>query len=169
MSAGPGAATERLSRALVRLLPRSVREDYGEPMVQLAKDRRRHGGEPIWRLWPSLVVDAVSTTARTHWEEAMPRVPAVFIGLIFAIAAFAVLSAPPPVRRVSAASGGGAPGPLPDGYPMLVVSTVESSIETTGARSVTLPPLTVAPACSCSSLSGSGRSSPAMLTTSPLA
>lgn len=106
MSAPSGAATERLSRALVRLLPRSAREDYGDAVVQLAKDRRRHGGEPIWRLWPSLVVDATSTAARTHREEAMPRIPAPAIGLVFAIAAFAVLSSSPAVGLALAALGG---------------------------------------------------------------
>lgn len=106
MSTRNGSVTERLSRALVRLLPRGARDDFGEAMVQLAKDRRRYDGEPIWRLWPSLVVDAVSTTARTRWEEAMPRVPAVFVGLIFAIAVFAVLSASPVVGFALAAVGG---------------------------------------------------------------
>lgn len=106
MSTRSGAATERFSRALVRLLPRSAREDYGDAVVQLARDRRRHGGEPIWRLWPSLVVDAASTTARTHWEEAMPRIPATLIGLVFAIAAFALLSSSPAVGLALAAVGG---------------------------------------------------------------
>ncbi len=107
MSALRRSGTERLSRALIRLLPRTTREDFGEPMVQLASDRRRFGGEPIWRLWPSLVVDALSTSARTHWEQTMPRVPAAVIGFIFAIAAFAILSASPlvglPVAAVGAA------------------------------------------------------------------
>jgi len=106
MSTRPAAATERLSRVLTRLLPRRARADFGEPMVQLAKDRRRYDDEPIWRLWPSLVVDAVSTAARSHREESMPRIPAVFIGLVFAIAVFAVLSASPAIGLVLAAVGG---------------------------------------------------------------
>lgn len=106
MSTGSGAATERLSRALVRLWARSARDHYGDAAVQLAKDRRRHGGEPIWRLWPSLVVDAASTTARTHWEEAVPRVPATAFGLVFAIAGFGVLSDSPVAGLAIAGVGG---------------------------------------------------------------
>lgn len=90
-------STERLSRLLVRLLPRSLRRDFGDDMVQLAQDRCRHGGEPLWRLWPSLVADASSTAVRLRWEEAMYVFPtrAVLIGVAFSISVLAVLSGDP--------------------------------------------------------------------------
>jgi hypothetical protein len=85
-------ATERVSRALVRLLPRSLRDEYGDDMVQLACDRRRHRHEPLWRLWPSLAGDALSSAIRLHWEEAVFPTRAALAGLGLAFAAFALLS-----------------------------------------------------------------------------
>lgn len=85
-------ATERVGRALVRLLPRSLREDHGDDMVQLARDRRRYGHEPRWRLWPSLAGDALSSAVRLRWEEAVFPTRAALAGLGLAFAAFAVLS-----------------------------------------------------------------------------
>lgn len=85
-------ATERVSRALVRLLPRSLREEHGDDMVQLACDRRRHRHEPLWRLWPSLAGDALSSAIRLRWEEAVFPTRAALAGLGLAFAAFAILS-----------------------------------------------------------------------------
>ena len=86
------SATERVSRALVRLLPRSFRDDFGEDVVQLACDRRRFGGEPLWRLWPSLVGDTASSAVRLRREEAMFPTRAVLAGFGLAFAVFAILS-----------------------------------------------------------------------------
>jgi hypothetical protein len=86
------SATEHVSRALVRLLPRSFRDELGADAVQLACDRRRHGHEPVWRLWPSLVGDAVSSAARLRLEETMFPTRAVVAGLALAFAVFAILS-----------------------------------------------------------------------------
>ena len=94
-NAGTDRSTERLARALVRLVPRSLREDFGEAMVQLARDRRRHGGEPLWRLWPSLVADTSSTAVKLRWEEAVFPIRALLIGLGVAVVALAVLSGDP--------------------------------------------------------------------------
>lgn len=85
-------ATERVSGVLVRLFPRSLREEHGDDMVQLACDRRRHGHEPLWRLWPSLTGDALSSAIRLHLEEAVFPVRAALAGLGLAFATFAVLS-----------------------------------------------------------------------------
>ena len=86
------SATERVSRVLVRLLPRSFRDDFGEDVVQLACDRRRFGGEPVWRLWPSLVGDTASSAVRLRREEAMFPTRAVLAGFGLAFAVFATLS-----------------------------------------------------------------------------
>lgn len=84
--------TRQISRTLVRLLPRSLREEYGDEMVQLACDRRRHGHEALWRLVPSLVGDTLSSAVRLHWEEAVFPTRAALAGFGLAFAAFAVLS-----------------------------------------------------------------------------
>ena len=61
-------------------------------MVQLACDRRRHRHEPLWRLWPSLAGDALSSAIRLHWEEAVFPTRAALAGFGLAFAAFAILS-----------------------------------------------------------------------------
>lgn len=57
-------STSRRSRALLRMYPREFRERYGQEMLQLVRDRHVHGGEPAWRLWPSVVADTVLTAPR---------------------------------------------------------------------------------------------------------
>jgi hypothetical protein len=86
------SATELVSRALVRLLPRSFRDDLGEDVVRLACDRRRFGGEPVWRLWPSLVGDTASSAVRLRREEAMFPTRAALAGFGLAFGVFAILS-----------------------------------------------------------------------------
>jgi predicted permease len=55
---------ERWYRRLLRLYPREFREEFGEEMTQLYRDRRR--GESVWSLWRSLVVDLVKTAPSEH-------------------------------------------------------------------------------------------------------
>lgn len=84
--------TERFSRALTYWLPRDLRDECGDDIVQLACDRRRYRQEPLWRLWPSLVGDTASSAVRFRLEEAMFPTRAVLGGLGLAFAAFAFLS-----------------------------------------------------------------------------
>jgi hypothetical protein len=81
-----------LSRGLVRLMPRSLRHEYGADMVQLALDRRTHSGEAAWRLWPALLSDTAVVVARTRTEQLMNSMRALGVGVLLAVATFAALS-----------------------------------------------------------------------------
>jgi hypothetical protein len=87
--------TRFLSRGLVRLMPRALRDEYGSDMVQLALDRLTHSGEAAWRLWPSLVGDTAVVIARTRTEQLMSSMRALAVGVLFAVATFAALSGDP--------------------------------------------------------------------------
>lgn len=84
-----------LSRGLVRLMPRALRDEYGPDMVQLALDRRTHSGESAWRLWPLLVSDTAVVIARTRTEQLMSTMRALAVGVLLAVATFAALSGDP--------------------------------------------------------------------------
>ncbi len=87
---------DRLDRAMaavaVALLPADLRAEHGGDIVQLVLDRRRHGGEPRWRLWPSTLVDCTTTSIRLRRERAVPYVRPVLAGSAFGIGGFALLS-----------------------------------------------------------------------------
>jgi hypothetical protein len=89
--------TRLLSRGLLRIMPRHLRDEYGADMVQLTLDRRTHSGEPVWRLWPALVCDTAVVIVRTRLEQLMIPFRALVVGVAFAIATFAVLSGDPVV------------------------------------------------------------------------
>jgi len=84
--------TRFLSRGLVWLMPRALRDEYGPDMVQLALDRRTHSGEAAWRLWPSLLSDTAVVVARTRTEQLMNSMRALAVGVLLAVATFAALS-----------------------------------------------------------------------------
>ncbi len=87
--------TRLLSRGLLRMMPRYLREEYGADMVQLTLDRRTHSAEPVWRLWPALVCDTAVVIVRTRSEQLMIPFRALILGVALAIAVFAVLSGDP--------------------------------------------------------------------------
>jgi hypothetical protein len=91
-----------LSRVLLRLMPRSLRDEYGRDMVQLTLDRRTHSAEPAWRLWPALVSDTAVVIATTRLEQLVIPYRALILGVGLAIAAFAALSGDPIVGLVVA-------------------------------------------------------------------
>ncbi len=64
---------ERIYRALLRAYPRRHRDDYGEPMVQLMRDRLRDDGGGVHSLlvWCGLLTDLVVTAVRERMEAAM--------------------------------------------------------------------------------------------------
>jgi hypothetical protein len=84
--------TRFVSRGLVCLMPRALRDEYGPDMVQLAIDRRMHSGEAAWRLWPSLLSDTAVVIARTRTEQLMTSMRALAVGVLLAVATFAALS-----------------------------------------------------------------------------
>ena len=88
----PDRGTRLVARAIVVLLPADLRREHGGDVARLIVDRRVHGGEPRWRLWPSVACDVAATAARTRWEEAMVPVRALVVGTVFGIGAFALLS-----------------------------------------------------------------------------
>lgn len=92
--------TDRVTGLLVRLVPSSLRSEFGDDMIQLACDRRRHGGEPLWRLWPSVAIDISSVALRLRWEEAMFPVRALLLGVGIAIAVLGILGGDPIVSLV---------------------------------------------------------------------
>ena len=55
---------ERWYRRLLRLYPQEFRDEFGDEMTRLYRDRGRD--EPWWRLWCSLVVDLVRTAPSEH-------------------------------------------------------------------------------------------------------
>ena len=65
--------SEKLYRALLLVYPSEHRREYGEPMVQLSRDRmRRDGGgvkTPI--VWVQMIFDLVCSASREHKESVM--------------------------------------------------------------------------------------------------
>ena len=55
---------DRLYRALLRSYPAEFRDDYGEQMTQLVRDRLQ--AEPAARVWFDLITDVVMTAPREH-------------------------------------------------------------------------------------------------------
>ena len=65
--------SERLYRVLLLAYPREHRREYGEPMVQLFRDRMRRdgGGFRALVVWVQMIFDLVRSVARERKEEAM--------------------------------------------------------------------------------------------------
>ena len=57
--------SERLYRWLLRLYPREFREEYGEEMSLLFRDRRSEGSS---RLWLQVLGDLVFHAPKEHWS-----------------------------------------------------------------------------------------------------
>jgi hypothetical protein len=75
--------------------PRSTRSDLGEEMAALVGDRRLHGREPLWRLWPSLLHDTARSAVVARWEAMMTTSRAILIGALTTLAVLALLSVGP--------------------------------------------------------------------------
>ena len=65
--------SERLYRVLLLAYPREHRREYGEPMVQLFRDRMRRdgGGFRALVVWVQMIFDLVRSVSRERKEEAM--------------------------------------------------------------------------------------------------
>ena len=92
MTAPRATGTQRAYRLLLVAYPRSLRREHGDEMVLLVGDRQRLDGEPVWRLWPSLLTDTAKGAVVTRWENLMSTNRAIVLGLLAAIAVLAALS-----------------------------------------------------------------------------
>ena len=65
--------SERMYRALLVVYPSGHRQEYGEPMVQLFRDRMRRdgGGIRILTVWAQMVFDLICSASREHKEGVM--------------------------------------------------------------------------------------------------
>ena len=65
--------SERMYRALLWAYPRQHRREYGEPMVQLFRDRMRRDGGGVRTLvvWVQMVFDLVGSAFKERKEEAV--------------------------------------------------------------------------------------------------
>ena len=65
--------SERMYRALLWAYPRQHRREYGEPMVQLFRDRMRRDGGGVRTLvvWVPMVFDLVGSAFKERKEEAV--------------------------------------------------------------------------------------------------
>lgn len=86
---------ERTYRALLVAVPKHHRDEYGEPMVQMMRDRLRDEGGGIRSLavWAHLLGDLASTAVRerrenqmSSWSNAWWRYAAALIAIVLAIA-----------------------------------------------------------------------------------
>lgn len=60
----------RLYRALLRVYPRSFRQEYGVEMESIFRARRREStGLAVGALWVEAVADAVNNGLRVHWDH----------------------------------------------------------------------------------------------------
>jgi putative ABC transport system permease protein len=57
--------SERLYRRLLRLYPRDFRDEYGEEMSLLFRDRTSEGSS---RLWPQVLGDLLVHAPKEHWS-----------------------------------------------------------------------------------------------------
>ena len=64
-------ALEKLYRALLLVYPGEHRREYGEPMVQLFRDRMRRDGGGVRSLvvWLQMIFDLVQSAFKEHKEE----------------------------------------------------------------------------------------------------
>jgi hypothetical protein len=79
-------------RWLLVAYPRSLRREFGDEMAALVGDRRMIDGEPLWRLWPSLLNDTAQAAVVSRWENLMSTRRALVLGLLATIAVLAILS-----------------------------------------------------------------------------
>jgi hypothetical protein len=60
----------RWYRALLRVYPRSFRDEYGAEMDGIFRVRRRQSsGLAVVGLWAEAITDALVNGARTHWSQ----------------------------------------------------------------------------------------------------
>ncbi len=94
MTTGSGRrpVVERAYAALIRLYPRSFRDEYGPDLVQLLRDQC--ADEPTWRVAARALADLVLTVPNQHLEARMHRTsdPTLTLTLAYAAGAAAGLA-----------------------------------------------------------------------------
>ena len=83
MSSDPLAL--RAYGALLRLYPRSFRDEYRDDLVQLVRDQC--ADEPAWRVWGRAAIDLAVTIPTQHLEAHMNRPPDHLVPLLYAAVA----------------------------------------------------------------------------------
>jgi hypothetical protein len=91
---GP-CGSERVYEVLLTAYPRSFRRAMGPEMVRLVGDRRIHGREPLWLLWPSLLRDTARNALIIRVENLMTTHRALVIGALTTLTILAALSSGP--------------------------------------------------------------------------
>jgi hypothetical protein len=86
------SASAQAFRVLLVAYPRSLRRALGTEMVQLVDDRRTLDHEPLWRLWPSLLLDTARAAVVTRWEDLMSTKRSILLGGLGAVVVLAALS-----------------------------------------------------------------------------
>ncbi|HTN81387.1 MAG TPA: hypothetical protein VMK16_17085 [Acidimicrobiales bacterium] len=91
-----------LYRHVLKLYPRSVRDEYGVAMRQLHRDLRVHGRAGGVRLFLATTRDVVGSAPRLRWEEGMADHPGRTRGIITMLVAigFIALAAMGPILAV---------------------------------------------------------------------
>lgn len=79
----------RVYRGLLRLYPRSFREEYGEDMALVLADQLQH--EQSVRVWSRLVLDLALTVPARRLEAHMNRSSSSAVTVVFAVVAMAGL------------------------------------------------------------------------------
>ena len=117
----PEMFSERVYRRLLLIYPKEHRREYGEPMVQLFRDRMRRdgGGSRGLVVWFQMIFDLVGAAFKEHKEGADMRKPAS-IGIALA------------VLLVAGGIGIGTPLASSDGGPRVSVSWQEADGVATG-------------------------------------
>jgi hypothetical protein len=97
------------------MYPRDFREQHGDEMLQLARDRRTHGGERAWRLWPSIIADTALTAPKLQLGRiAMHHKLAALIAVIPVVALLALFPlglVPLGIVSLVVLAGSGSPTP----------------------------------------------------------
>ena len=119
-------------RCLLRIYPRSFRDEYGPDMVLLLADQLRH--EPAARVWARVAVDLAVTAPARHLEVRMNRPPESSIPVLFAVVSVA--------GALFALIGGAAVGMAAVGLVVAVVAGAVAVLAWRRARPVATPSLT---------------------------
>lgn len=80
----------RLFRFVLCAYPPAFRRAFGDEMVRLLIDRRRHEGRSEWRIVLEETVDAAHAAPRMRWESPMKRIVILAVVGTMAIAAIVV-------------------------------------------------------------------------------
>lgn len=119
-------------RCLLRLYPRSIRDEYGPDMVLLLAEQLRH--EPAARVWLRTAADLAVSAPALHLEARMNRPPQSSVPMLFALVSVA--------GALVALIGGSALGMVVVGLVVAVVAGALAVLAWRRARPVAVPSTT---------------------------